>query len=113
MEDIHHEINNVQEEPIQKEKCKEENKVSNTLRCHLCDSKHEFGSEYLLQKHLSKKHGLEITCPLCNDAFQQYDQFVEHKDMCKRNINCKFVMRSSRQKQTLSGIREICMKILI
>jgi hypothetical protein len=101
VEEMHPEMNDIQEESSQTEKSKQETNVANTFICNLCDSRHEFGSQYLLQKHLSKKHGLEITCPLCKDAFQQYDQFVEHKDMCKRNIICLICNEKFRTKAAL------------
>ena len=101
VEEIHQGKNNVPEEPIQSEKHTEEINVSNTFRCHLCDSQHEFRNQFLLQKHLSKKHGLEITCHICSDAFQQYDQFVTHINMCKQNITCQICHENFKTKAEL------------
>ena len=61
VEEIHQGKNNVPEEPIQSEKHTEEINVSNTFRCHLCDSQHEFRKRL----RLAYKNGSQIS-PSCH-----------------------------------------------
>jgi len=74
--------------PMKVRKKKKERVVSNNYQCDVCSHKHGFASQHLLQKHLLKKHNLQITCPLCNGTFDQYEMFLKHKEACMPEIVC-------------------------
>jgi len=87
--------------PKKVRKKKKERVVSNNYQCDVCSHKHGFASQHLLQKHLLKKHNLQITCPLCNGTFDQYEMFAKHKEICTLEIICHICGNNFKRKASL------------